>query len=155
MWILFPFTRWLTTYLFLLAVLTGHHLLIVAKPLFLIMGRKKCECVWSGLWLSWSRGDGGVVVMNQSPRNKCSLAQHRHLCHHHRLCLLSCLPPLCHHHPVILPAPVHHAQHKSKHFISIISQSRRITIFLGILLAYKTLWWSFQGLTMSSVHFPE
>lgn len=96
----------------------------------------------------------GVVVMNQSSRNKCSLAQHRHLCHHHHLCLLSCLPPLCHHHPVILPAPVHHAQHKSKHFISIISKSRRIAIFLGILLAYKTLWWSFQGLTMSSMHFP-
>lgn len=64
MWILFPFSRWFTTYLFLLAVLTGHHLLIVAKPLFLIMGRKKCECVWRkwlmaslewGWW--WGGGD--------------------------------------------------------------------------------------------------
>lgn len=95
-------------------------------------------CEGSGLWLPWNGGGGGVVEMNQSLRNKCSLAQHRHLHHHHHLCILSCLPPLRRHHPVILLAPVHHAQHQSKRFTK-----HHLTVMenhnLGIPVPYKTL----------------
>ena len=95
-------------------------------------------CEGSGLWLPWNGGGGGVVEMNQSLRNKCSLAQHRPLQQHHHLCILSCLPPLRRHHPDILLAPVHHAQHQSKRFTK-----HHLTVMenhnLGIPVPYKTL----------------